>query len=178
MFTQIEVKNGLINVAQLQEKVDEIIFDYIDTSKNWAKAHKGLNNLYQQTVRFFVDYVDNQNGSIPKGNVYWTLFAEIVARITYFKTLAERHLKDLQTDVDVENIIKGYSAAANCLPNVKVIKEHDLLDEISESFEEIHLQDGVKGNFKQSIIENNNTIQENLKAFYHFSISTTKANQK
>ncbi len=77
-------------LAQLQEKVDEIIFDYIDTSKNWGKAYKGLNNLFQQTVQFYEKYVDENN--IPEANVYWTLFLDVVGRLIYFKTLAEKHL--------------------------------------------------------------------------------------
>lgn len=164
-------------MAQLQEKVDEIIFDYIDTSKNWGKAYKGLNNLFQQTVRFYVEYVDKQNGSIPEGNVYWTLFAEIVARMVYFKSLAEKHLTDLQTDENVENIIEGYTVAAYCLPNVKATNVHELLNEISESYEEIQLEDGMKGKFIQMITEKSHSIKENLITFYHYSTKLTNTKQ-
>lgn len=166
MFTQIEIKNNLLKVTQLQDKVDEIVFDYIDTSKNWGKAYKGLNNLFQQTVQFYGKYV-NEHG-IPNTNVYWSLFLDVVGRLIYFKTLAEKHLTDLKTDEDVENIIEGFVVAANCLSNVTENNEHNLLDEISESFEEIQLLDGVKGKFKQAIVDKNNTLEESLSVLFNY----------
>ncbi len=174
MFTQIEVKKGLINVAQLQGKVDELIFDYIDTSKNYGKAFKGLNNLFQQTVKFYVSYINEHKGSIPEGNVYWTLFADVTARLIYFKCISEKQLTNLQTDEDVENTLEGYLVAANCLPNTGSITERFLLDEISESYEEIILLDGVKGRFKQSIIEKNNSIRNNLTHLYQYAVNFTE----
>ena len=172
MFTQLEIKNNLLNVAQLQEKVDEIIFDHIDTSQNWGKAFKGLNNLFQQTVQFYVKYID-ENG-IPNTKVYWSLYLDVVGRLVYFKTLAERHLTDIQNDKDVDHIIDGYKVAAKCLPHDNVNNEHELLDEISESFEGIQLLEGEKGKFKKSIHEHNPSMNESLKILYDYFIKFTK----
>jgi len=175
MFTQVEINNGLLNVAQLHEKVDEIIFDYIDTSKNWGKGYKGLNNLFQQTVQFYVKYVD-ENGN-PKSNLYWTLFLDVVGRLVYFRTLAEKHLTDLPTNENVDNFIKGYVVAAACLQNANTNQEHELLDEINESFKEIHPSNSEKGIFNHSILENTNSLEEVLLEFYNYCSTFTKVNQ-
>lgn len=175
MFTQLEIKNNLLNVTQLQEKADQIVFDYIDTSQNWGKAYKGLNNLFQQTILFYDKYV-NTNG-IPKANVYWSLFLDVVGRLIYFKTLAERHVTDLQTDEDVENIIEGYVVAANCLSNVNVNNEHELLDEICESFEEIRFLDGEKGKFKQSIVKKDGKLEDSLAVLFDYTTKLAYVHQ-
>ncbi|KGR74984.1 hypothetical protein [Ureibacillus manganicus] len=172
MFTQLEIKNDLLNVAQLQEKVDEIIFDYIDTSQNWGKAFKGLNNLFQQTLQFFVKYVD-ENG-IPNANVYWSLYLDVVGRLVYFKTLAERNLSDLKTDEDVDNFIEGFEVAANCLPHENLNDEHELLDEICESYEGIQLFEGERGKFKKSILEKNTSMTGSLSILYNYFIKFSK----
>src|SRR5690606_28171762 len=98
-------------------------------------------------------------------------------RLIYFKTLAERHVTDLQTDEDVENIIEGYVVAANCLSNVNVSNEHELLDEICESFEEIRFLDGEKGKFKQSIVKKDGKLEDSLAVLFDYTTKLAYVHQ-
>nr|WP_106780092.1 hypothetical protein [Lysinibacillus timonensis] len=173
MFTQIQVKNGLLNLPQLQAKMDEMVFDYIDSSQKWEKAYKGLDNLLQQTVSNFANYIDRQNGSFPESNVYWNLFADILAQLIYFKTLAQKQISDMKIPEVKEYILYSYTVAAKCIIH---FQEH-LLDEISKSFEDVELLNGKEGAFKEAIKNANNDLDKCLKQFYEFSISYNKIKQ-
>src|SRR5690554_4918576 len=91
-MSNIQVNNNILNLVQLQEELDGILFDYIDTSQKWNQAFERLEELLRQTISYFTSYVRNE-GKVPEGNVFWALYMDIVAKIIYYKTLSYMNLE-------------------------------------------------------------------------------------
>ncbi|MEK4230107.1 GTPase [Solibacillus sp. FSL H8-0538] len=133
----IQVTNKMLNLASLQSKMDETVFDYVDTTKNWQKAYSILDDLLHQMVNFFNQYVEKNAGELPKSNPYWVLFMDIASRLVYFNGLTHAQLIDLQDEGAKNHIVNLYKKSATCLPNAKLEQNEQFLQELTVSLQEI-----------------------------------------
>lgn len=170
-MSNIQVNNNILNLVQLQEELDGILFDYIDTSQKWNQAFERLEELLRQTISYFTSYVRNE-GKVPEGNVFWALYMDIVAKIIYYKTLSYMNLETNSVEKKDE-IIKALHDAVNCLPNVEK-RNHELLQEISNTYEKLELFNGNEGEFERHYIEKNNTLEDCIKYFNEFCKNEVK----
>lgn len=138
----IPVTNNILNLAQLHEKMNETVFNYIDSSQHWDKAYKELENLVHQVVEYFNNWVDIE-GRLPKIGTYWTLFMDIVSQLLYFYGLAWQQLMADQDEVEKDKIVNIYTVAANCMPNVKSEEGQAFLEEITKSYEQLNSGNGT-----------------------------------
>ncbi|MEG0261207.1 MAG: hypothetical protein RR651_15165, partial [Lysinibacillus sp.] len=69
----IQIIGDHLDIVALQEKMNGIVFDYMDTSNNHEKAVKELKPMFVQVTSFYKSYVDNREGELPTANTYWHL---------------------------------------------------------------------------------------------------------
>ena len=53
---EVKVKGEYMDLLAMKEKMDVIVFDYIDTSHHWLRALKGLSTLLNQATKFYKSY--------------------------------------------------------------------------------------------------------------------------
>lgn len=152
---------GFLNLATLNQKADEVIFDYIDSKPNWEKAFKYLDVLLEECTNFFLATV-KKNNELPKGNTYWNLFLEINAKLIYFSTLALQHYNQKSIGITEDVLRKRYETSALCLTNVQTEEASNFLEEIKSSYESVGELDNFQGN-------RNLTVEERLQVLYEFS---------
>lgn len=136
-MTNIELKNDLLNLPQLQLQVDTIVFDYIDSTQNWSKAYAQLEDLLQKVVQNFNGYIARNEGELPKASTYWILFMDIAAKLLYFTGLAKFHLIDAGDQEASVQVFELYKASAGCLPNALLEENEEFLSEIQKSMEQL-----------------------------------------
>lgn len=161
---KIQVSDNILNLVQLQEKLDGVVFDYLDTTQNWKKAFVELDALLKQAISYYQQQVEEKKRNLPKGNVYWVLFMDIASKLIYFRTVAEKNLIDLSDATNKDHILFNLKVAANCLPNVQK-GNSEFLQEIAQSYEEIELFEGQRGAFEQFYFSQNNSIEQCLENF-------------
>ena len=88
----IQVKNNILNLAELQEKLNRVVFDYVDTTQKWEKAQENLQHLQLQLVEYFEQYISRNDGALPSGNPYWVLFLDLASRLVYFNNLVKQNV--------------------------------------------------------------------------------------
>jgi hypothetical protein len=160
----LEIKNDLLNLPNLQLTMDRIVFDHIDTLPNWSKAYKLLDELLQRVAISFNTAVDKKAGELPKASTYWVLYMDIAAKLLYFTGLAHSHLIDEQ-DVEVkQHLINLYHTSAVCLPNAQVEENEELLNEIKKSIKVLAEQ-----NEQHTEIQTSNSIDECILKFEKFA---------
>ena len=155
--------NNVINLAEFQQKMDEIVFDYIDTKPNWEKAYTLLDELLEQSTRYFVDYVE-RNGELPSVSAYWVLFTDFNAKLIYFTTLALSHRTQKSKGITDEILSKRYNIAAKCIVNTKSEENINFMQEIEESFKEVSNGEAFEGKKEQ-------TATNCIQTFYEFAQS-------
>lgn len=161
---KIQVSDNILNLAQLQEKMDGVVFDHLDTTQNWQKAFVELDALLKQAISYYHQQLEETNRNLPKGNVYWNLFMDITSKLIYFRTFAEKNLLDISNSLDKEHVLNNLKVAACCLPNIQK-GNYEFLQEIAQTYEEIELFEGKKGAFEQFYFSLNNTLEKCLENF-------------
>ncbi len=161
-MVNIPVTNNIINLAQLQEKLNETVFNYIDSSQQWDKAYKELENLVHQVVEYFNNWV-NKEGQLPKANTYWTLFIDIASQLLYFYGLAWQHVMPEQDKEVKDKIGNIYTVAANCMPDVKSEERQMFFEEIAKSYLQLNLAE------EGPLELHPRTINNCIETFYKYS---------
>ncbi|MEK4628032.1 MAG: GTPase [Solibacillus sp.] len=139
----IELKNDLLNLPSLQQQVDTIVFDYIDTKPNWSKAFEQLDELLQKMAVTFNNYVERNEGELPKSSTYWVLFMDIASKLLYFTGLAHSNLINEKDEEAKAHIVNMYKLSAVCLPNPIREENEEVLSEIQKSIAYISAQEPV-----------------------------------
>lgn len=165
IMSKIQVSNNILNLVQLQEELDGILFDYVDTSQKWDKAYEKLDVLLNELMTYFNSHIQRNNGNLPEGDVYWTLFMDIASRLIYFKTVASMNLVGATCEKEKESIHNALHDAANCLPNVQS-RNLDFLQEMSQTYEQMF--DGEEREFEQMYLEKNNSLLDCLTSFKNY----------
>lgn len=170
-MSKIQVSNNFLNLVQLQEQLDGILFDYIDTSQKWDKAYEEIDYLLIELITYFNTQIQRSNGNLPEGDVYWTLFMDIASRLIYFKSVALMNLVGNNSAEQKVMIKNALHEAANCLPNVQS-RNLDFLQEISQTYGQIF--GDSQREFEQIYLEKNNSLKDCLASFNQYCRQETK----
>lgn len=162
----IEMKNELLNLPSLQLKMDTIVFENIDTKPNWSEAFEQLDELLHKVANNFNDYIAKNNGELPSGTTYWTLYMDIASKLLYFTGLAHANLV-AEDDVDARiHVIKLYELSASCIPNAHIENNEELLSEIQKSIHQLNDEE-----VKLTVADN---VEQCIEAFKQFAESYEK----
>lgn len=167
MSVKESITGKSLNLLQLKEQMDEVVFNYIDTSNKWERAYSELDGLLISIVDFFNSQITSEG--LPKQNTYWILFMDITSRLIYFHTFAFYQMKKLQQEDVTKEVLQSYLIAANCIPDVRKLANAEFLLEVAHSFEEIELYKGKQGEFERAILEQNNQASDCIEAFLNFT---------
>lgn len=161
----IQIKNNMLNLAELQERLDNAVFEHVDTAQNWSKAQAKLQPLYKQAADYFKSVVERNEGAMPKENSYWTLFMHTVSRIVYFENLIKHNSSPALDEATQRRIADGYITAARILPNCKSEDNEEFFGEINKSLQQL-----TGG--EMAIEKTANPLSACLQEFYRYLNST------
>lgn len=168
----VRAKSELIDLLGMREKMDVIVFDYIDTSQHWQKALKGLSFLFNQVMSHFKSYVKNNDGQSPTANSYWLLFADVSAKLAYFTALATYELHNEQGgEINSEDLERLLFIAGYSLPAIENEENESLLEQIFELYKKLPIQ-GIEKKvieFEETVQKNNGNLKAAI-AFLHNNI--------
>lgn len=137
MSMNIQVKNNILNLAELQEKLNRVVFDYVDTTQKWDTAQENLQQLQSQMVVYFEQYVSRNEGTLPSGNPYWVLFLDLASRLIYFNNLVKQNLLSNIDEAMQNEIANAYEISAKIYPYKQSEEGDEFLDEIEKSLQQI-----------------------------------------
>ncbi|MFC7684569.1 hypothetical protein [Ureibacillus sp. GCM10028918] len=160
MSTKVPLKDLL----QLKEQLDEIVFNYIDTSQKWEVAYSKLDSLLENVTAYYDSYME-ANGDKPKENTTAVLFLNVSYKLIYFHTISFYHLKETNQEVVKERVLELLTLAANCIPDVNKENHIAYLQEIAASFEEISNIQGKQQEFEKLNLERNSSIVDCFDTF-------------
>ena len=127
----------MLNLVELQEKLNRVVFDYVDTTQKWEKAHEDLQHLQSQIIEHFDQYVRHNDGALPKGNSYWVLFLDLASRLVYFNNLVKQNIDGDLNEITRNEVAAAYEMAAKILPYKKSEESDELLEEIEKSLQQV-----------------------------------------
>lgn len=159
----LKISNNVLNLADFQQQMDETIFDYIDSKPNWDKAYLLLDEMLEQTTKYFLHVVDSK-GELPKATTYWVLFTELSAKLIYFTTLALKNRTQKSKGITDELLANRFEIASKCLTNIHTEENEQFIQEIKASFHEVSSRQDYEG-LKERAIESC------IKQFYEFAIA-------
>lgn len=164
---EIQVIRQHLDIVKLQEKVDSIVFDYIDTSNNYKKAMRELNQIYTQVTTFYKDFIDGRNGEIPPINTYWCLFLNCSAKLCYFLASATYYASnELQkTPGKVEKLLE---IAARTLPNIEREENEEFLTAIFALQTEVAADEPKTATLREEVLARKGSGQECLQQLKQF----------
>ncbi|QBK26353.1 hypothetical protein [Ureibacillus thermophilus] len=165
-MTKIQVTNDLMNLFQLQEELDRILFNYVDTSQKWDIAYEELGQLLNELNTYFRNYIQSNNRQLPENEMYWSLFMDNVSRIMYFKIFAYINLQKELSEEQKEKIKHALYDAASCLPDVQG-RNYQFLQEIGQTYS--HLYDD-HSQFEKTYLAKNNRLFDCIKYFHEFCL--------
>lgn len=157
----LNISNNVLNLADLQQQMDETIFDYIDSKPNWDKAYILLDEMLEQTMKYFHHIVD-MKGELPKATTYWTLFTELNAKLIYFTTLALKNRTQKSKGITDELLANRFEIASKCITNIHTEENEQFLLEIKESFNEVSSRQDYEG-------LNERSVESCIEQFYEFA---------
>ena len=152
--------NNVLNLADLQQKMDETIFDYIDSKANWDKAYIILDEMLEQTTKYFLNIVNSKG--LPKPTTYWVIFMELNAKLIYFTTLALKNRTQKSNGITDELIANRFEIASRCLTNIHTDENELFLQEIKASFQEVSSREDYTG-------LNDRKAESCIEQFYEFA---------
>ena len=164
---EIQVIREHLDIVKLQEKMNSIVFDYIDTSNNYKKAMRELDQLYTQVTAFYKDFIDGRAGEIPSTNTYWYLFIDCSAKLCYFLALSTYYASnELQkTPAKVEKLLE---TAARTLPNIEQEENEEFLTAVFALYTEI-VEDAQKTvTLREEVLARKGSVQDCLQQFKQF----------
>lgn len=85
---EIIIKGDLVDIMSVQEEIERIVFDNMETSNRYAIAEQSLNEIWQQLQAYYQNYISKNDGALPKPSTYWHLFMNSVSQSAYFLALA------------------------------------------------------------------------------------------
>ncbi|MED3662645.1 hypothetical protein NST62_07815 [Ureibacillus sp. FSL K6-8385] len=165
-MARIQVNNDILNLVQLQEELDGILFDYIDTSQKWDSAYNELKQLLEELIAYFKNYLRKNDGKLPDNEMYWSLFMDITSRIIYFKTFAYMNLLNDINEEQKEAIKQALHDAAGCLPNVQG-RNMEFFQEISQTYHQLFQE---KDDFEKYYYDKNNSLHDCLEYFNEYCV--------
>ena len=164
---EIQVIRDHLDIVKLQEKMDAIVFDYLDTSNNYPKAMRELNPLYIQVTTFYKEYVANRVGEIPDANTYWHLFIDCSAKLCYFLAASIYYSSNAlqKTPEKVEQLL---TIAAYSLPSIEQEENAQILSAIFALYSEVVNDDEKADSLKNTVLDQKGSVKQCLQHFNQF----------
>ncbi|OCS88476.1 hypothetical protein [Caryophanon tenue] len=127
---EMKTKNNRVDLMSVREFVDEIVFNHIDTSNNYEQAYKALAPKLDEGLAYLKKYMQENNGELPKSNTYWTLYATLISKISYFTAFSMWKLQ--KGTVDEINTL--FLASVYVLPNKATAVNEEILEDVSANY--------------------------------------------
>ncbi|OCS94653.1 hypothetical protein [Caryophanon latum] len=146
-----------LDIIAMQGQVDEIVFNHIDTSTNYAQAYKEIAPKLDEALQFLQRYLKEKGLETPPSNTYWVLYAGLVSKLAHFKAYTMWKLGRGSN----EEIDRLFVVSAFVLPNKNTEVNEEVLEDMAvqyRAFKEeqgeettINLHDeAIAQNFSQS----------------------------
>lgn len=164
---EMQVKREHLDIMKLQEKMDRIVFDYIDTSNNYRKAMRELNQLYTQVISFYKDFIDERADEIPPSNTYWFLFIDCSAKLCFFLASAIYYASNELQDTP-KTVEKLLETAALILPNIDQEDNEAFLTAIFELYKEIVVDETKTVRLRDGVLAQKGNVTQCLQQFKQF----------
>lgn len=126
----LKLKLNELDIISMQEQVDEIVFNYIDTSANYEQAYKQIAPKLDEAMQFLQRYLEKNSLQVPPSNTYWTIFAGLVSKLAYFKAFTMWKLQHGST----EEMNRLFVASAYVLPNKETEASEEILEDIAVQY--------------------------------------------
>lgn len=164
---EIQVIRDHLDIVKLQKKMDDIVFDYLDTSNNYPKAMRELNPLYTQATVFYKEYLDNRAGELPSANTYWHLFIDCCAKLCYFLA-ASTYYSSNELQKTPEKVERLLTVAAYSLPNIEQEENEQLLSSIFALYREVVGDEEKIASLRTAVLEQKGAVKQCLQQFKVF----------
>ncbi|MGE7090976.1 hypothetical protein ACQKII_05840 [Lysinibacillus sp. NPDC048646] len=164
---EIQVIRDHLDIVKLQDKMNSIVFDYLDTSNNYTKAMRELKPLYLQVITYYKEHVDGLAGEVPTANTYWHLFIDCSAKLSYFLAAATYYsTNELQKMPDkVERLL---TIAAYSLPSIEQEENEGFLTAIFALYREVVGDDGKTTALREGVLAQKGAVKQCLQQFKLF----------
>ncbi|MEE3805797.1 hypothetical protein V2H29_02420 [Lysinibacillus fusiformis] len=164
---EIQVIRDHLDIVKLQEKMNAIVFDYLDTSNNYPKAMRGLNPLYSQVTTYYKEYVDHRSGELPSANTYWHLFIDCCAKLCYFLAASTYYSSNAlqKTPEKVERLL---TIAAYSLPGIEQEENELLLTDIFALLKEVLEDEEKMTTIRNEVLAQKGDVKQCLEQFKAF----------
>lgn len=157
----IQVKNNILNLAELQEKLNRVVFDYVDTTQKWEKAQENLQHLQLQLVEYFEQYISRNDGALPSGNPYWVLFLDLASRLVYFNNLVKQNVVPELDETTRNEVANAYEMAAKIFPYKQSEEDDEFLGEVEKSLQQIT-------NHTRSVDKSSYPLSQCMETFHNY----------
>lgn len=164
---EIQVIREHLDIVKLQEKVNGIVFDNMDTSNNYRKAMRDLNQIYTQVTTFYKDFIDGRDGEIPPANTYWYLFIDCSAKLCYFLATATYYASN-ELQKTPEKVEKLLEAAARTLPNIDQEENEEFLTAVLSLYTEIVGDESKMILLREEVLAQKGNVKHCLQQFKDF----------
>ena len=134
----LKFKLNELDIISMQEQVDEIVFNYIDTSVNYEQAYKQIAPKLDEAMQFVQRYLQANSLETPPSNTYWMLFAGLVSKLAYFKAYTMWKLQHGSQD----EMNRLFIASAYVLPNKETEANEEILEDIAAQYTVFQQQNG------------------------------------
>jgi len=164
---EIQVIRDHLDIVKLQEKMNSIVFDYLDTSNNYKKAMRALTPLYTQVFTFYKEYLEARAGELPKANTYWHLFIDCSAKLCYFLAASIYYSSNelQQTPEKVERLLLN---AAYSLPSIEQEENEELLTAIIALYGEVIEDEEKVTALRNNVLAQKGDVKQCLQQFKLF----------
>lgn len=164
---EIQVIRDHLDIVKLQEKMNAIVFDYLDTSNNYPKAMRELNPLYIQVTTYYKEYINQRAGELPKANTYWHLFIDCCAKLCYFLAASTYYSSNAlqETPEKVEHLL---TIAAYSLPSIEQEENEQLLEDIMALLTEVLEDEEKVTNIRNEVLSQKGEVKQCLQQFKLF----------
>lgn len=132
-MSNVSEKTKKINLLQFEKELDDIIFNHIDTSQNWNKAHAKLDELLNETIGHIQSSINDEHINLESANTFWVIFLNLMSRLIYFHTLSYKEMKADTSELSMDNVLSLLTYAVKCLPNTKYEDNQLFLDEVKDT---------------------------------------------
>ena len=157
----IQVKNNILNLAELQEKLNRVVFDYVDTTQKWEKAQENLQQLQSQMIEYFEQYLSRNEGVLPSSNPYWVLFLDLASRLVYFNNLVKQNVVSDLDEKTRNEVANAYEMAAKIFPYKQSEENDEFLTEIEKSLQHIT-------NHARSVDKSSYPLSQCMETFHNY----------
>lgn len=164
---EIQVIREHLDIVKLQEKMNSIVFDYIDTSNNYIKAMRELKPLYMQVTIFYKELIDSRAGELPSTNTYWHLFIDCSARLCYFLALSTYYASNELQEIP-EKVETLLDIAARALPNIEQDENEEFLIAIFALYAKIVRDESKVATLREVVFTEKGAVKKCLQQFKQF----------